>query len=296
MQELPQRNIQSKTHTFNQSMERQMKTLDHNALIHIMDANNFRWNFHKPLVVVFRNTAYDETGVGAGGLYYQEDLGDNNCDLVLLIDDKQVISLSGRSLPHRRYQERMVRGTGRANRIATGYYRRCWKKGRHRGYPALVQYRSFVILRSSDMILGNEDDWFEYGEIVSDNLHAQAPYSAGCVTIQGKALPRPTDGWALAYKWLYEDHADKTYFSAVILNHSDLDAHDCLRVGSTGDLVKAIQYALSEYKENLSVDGIFGSSVHQAVCDFQDDMGLNVDGVIGPITNSALSAEVGADL
>ncbi len=272
-----------------------MKTLEYEELERIMKANCFELEEDKPLVVVFRNTGYNGLGSSPIPFYYEEDTGDNCCDLILLVnsqeESKNIVALEGRSLPHRRYQERMVKGTGRANRITTGYYRRCWKKGRHRGYRALVQCRPFVILRSSDMLLGNEDDWFEYGEIIADNLHAHAPYSAGCVTIGGKARPRLTGHWAYTDKWLYEYNSDQTYFSAVILNHSDLEAKNRLRVGSQGPLVEEHQLALNGCGEDLKEDGIYGSLMHQAVCEFQGRIGAGVDGIIGPITTSALEDE-----
>ncbi len=50
--------------------------------------------------------------------------------------------------------------------------------------------------------------------------------------------------------------------------------------GSTGDAVRAVQVLLPQ----LTVDGIFGNHTASAVKKFQEQWGLDKDGVVGPIT------------
>lgn len=67
-----------------------------------------------------------------------------------------------------------------------------------------------------------------------------------------------------------------------------------LRQGSRGNDVITLQYLLnvvSEYYSSVpapSQDGIFGSGTQQSVVAFQRTMGLNADGVVGPLTWQAL--------
>lgn len=57
-----------------------------------------------------------------------------------------------------------------------------------------------------------------------------------------------------------------------------------LKVGSTGDSVKAIQQQLG-----ISADGIFGTQTQSAVKAFQSANGLVADGIVGPLTLAKLN-------
>ena len=62
-------------------------------------------------------------------------------------------------------------------------------------------------------------------------------------------------------------------------------SHPTLRRGSTGDAVKALQSALNALGYNCGeVDGVFGAKTEAGVRAYQTAMGLQADGVVGPLT------------
>ena len=63
-----------------------------------------------------------------------------------------------------------------------------------------------------------------------------------------------------------------------------------LKYGSRGPSVQLLQLALNRWGADvLSLDGIFGSATQAAVRQFQSRSGLAADGVVGPLTNTALT-------
>ena len=60
------------------------------------------------------------------------------------------------------------------------------------------------------------------------------------------------------------------------------------RQGDQGPEVRAIQLLLRFKGQNVDVDGIFGAQTRAAVVAFQNQSGLNPDGIVGPLTWSAL--------
>lgn len=68
-----------------------------------------------------------------------------------------------------------------------------------------------------------------------------------------------------------------------------------LRAGSRGPDVVRLQKRLQELNFDPGpVDGIFGSNTEDAVCEFQEKAGLDVDGIVGPETLKALMKGVPA--
>ena len=61
-----------------------------------------------------------------------------------------------------------------------------------------------------------------------------------------------------------------------------------LRLGSRGNDVRWLQYELTQAGYQIVVDGIFGSITDKCVRDFQLQNGLQVDGIVGPKTRTAL--------
>jgi hypothetical protein len=62
-----------------------------------------------------------------------------------------------------------------------------------------------------------------------------------------------------------------------------------------GEHVKTLQNLLNQRGAKLKVDGKFGTLTYQAVRDYQEEKGLFVDGVVGPITWGVLTAEIQPD-
>jgi peptidoglycan hydrolase-like protein with peptidoglycan-binding domain/cell wall-associated NlpC family hydrolase len=74
--------------------------------------------------------------------------------------------------------------------------------------------------------------------------------------------------------------------TAINLNSSSCPTH--IRQGAGGGCVSELQRLLKQHGDSVTVDGIFGSGTHAAVRRFQSQMGLVVDGIVGPNTKNAL--------
>src|SRR6266478_1761939 len=67
-----------------------------------------------------------------------------------------------------------------------------------------------------------------------------------------------------------------------------------LKRGSTGPEVTALQQRLQDLGfDPNGIDGIFGPGTESAVKAFQQAKGLSVDGIVGPITRTALQLDNG---
>jgi peptidoglycan hydrolase-like protein with peptidoglycan-binding domain len=62
-----------------------------------------------------------------------------------------------------------------------------------------------------------------------------------------------------------------------------------VHLGSTGDPVRATQSQLDSRNAGLTIDGDFGPASEASVRDYQADVGIAVDGVVGPVTWSLLA-------
>lgn len=65
-----------------------------------------------------------------------------------------------------------------------------------------------------------------------------------------------------------------------------------LRLGNTGEDVKWLQYALRKIGWTVSVDGIFGPNTEAKLRAFQRSIGINPDGICGPVTRIALKNRI----
>jgi peptidoglycan hydrolase-like protein with peptidoglycan-binding domain len=66
------------------------------------------------------------------------------------------------------------------------------------------------------------------------------------------------------------------------------DADTVLNQGDKGDRVKKLQQDLKDLGYKISVDSVFGKQTKAAVEQFQVDMGLSKDGIVGPATDAAI--------
>ena len=62
-----------------------------------------------------------------------------------------------------------------------------------------------------------------------------------------------------------------------------------VRRGDKGEGVKAVQWILNSCGYGCSVDGVFGANTEQRVREFQSDMLLAADGIVGSMTREALA-------
>lgn len=254
-----------------------MALLNRDFIIKKLKANRFNFDLEKrPLIIVLRETDKNLLSV--------PDNGENNCDTIILMDHKNFIPLTGRSFAHKKYQINFMKGGDGCNKIASSYVKNAWVKGLHKKYRALRQNVNFYIWRSKDLKWGNSDDTVKR-DIVGDNFHALAPWSAGCVTVQG--YPNQPDkypggirgDWKIADNYLYNIKKDFQYFDACILEHKDVstDYPVALRIGSQGIDVKNLQRLLK-----IEQDGDFGPKTFDALRDWQEDNGFFADGIGWP--------------
>lgn len=68
------------------------------------------------------------------------------------------------------------------------------------------------------------------------------------------------------------------------LPRNNLGNYPLIKRGSNGNFVFLLQYILSQYGANISVDGVFGPATEQAVRTFQQVNNLSVDGIVGQNT------------
>ncbi|MFC5702312.1 RHS repeat-associated core domain-containing protein [Cohnella faecalis] len=81
-----------------------------------------------------------------------------------------------------------------------------------------------------------------------------------------------------------------TYVNNEPMMYVDPTGHTTIRQGDKGDSVKAIQEMLVKAGYNVSTDGKFGPKTEAAIKQFQKDVGIKADGVVGNQTYNVLGA------
>ena len=215
----------------------------------IIKNNDFSYSGN-PMIVVFRNT-----DILSGD--YIEDTGENAMDGVVLYSDKNTVSMQGRTMPNKSYLDKFfadgaLNEEEKFNCAASCYLKYAFKKGDHRGRPALRQNRKFPIIRSINETFNDSDDYFMY-DWPCDNFHGWLK-SLGCWAVAGN-MDTLTDDWGIAHNWIYNIHEDVNNFDALCLEREDWENPFVkkLRFGSKGERVRKLQRALG-----VKADGDFG--------------------------------------
>ncbi len=74
------------------------------------------------------------------------------------------------------------------------------------------------------------------------------------------------------------------------------DDDTVLRIGARGDAVASLQRSLRALGYHLIIDGDYGPATQKMVADFQRDVGLTPDGIVGPATWGRIEAMTGRDV
>ena len=90
---------------------------------------------------------------------------------------------------------------------------------------------------------------------------------------------------------LFFKKADDTTTTTGPDKTSEPKKYPALRYGARGNMVELLQNHLNSCGFSIAVDGIFGSETHGAVRKFQAIYAPPVDGIVGPITWRALTAD-----
>ncbi|MCB9889373.1 MAG: caspase family protein, partial [Planctomycetes bacterium] len=211
--------------------------------------------------------------------------------------------------PGQYYTDNPMRPEGTAH-LVEGHYR--YKRGLHKGRPALVQAAPVTVWRDRD-----RDDQQDAGEVVETgwfgiNIHdggtgtQVGKWSSGCQVVHGG---RSGADWRRLMELVDANTAETVGYTLVDravlgLPFSDgaapepardgtgAAARPLLRVGCSGTEVRDLQRTLDNHGFNPGeIDGIFGRKTEQAVIGFQRAEHLQADGIVGPQTWSALSRE-----
>lgn len=74
------------------------------------------------------------------------------------------------------------------------------------------------------------------------------------------------------------------YLNTNYIPRNNISNYPTLRQGSRGNFVYLLQFILTQYGYNISVDGVFGVKTAEAVKNFQSINSIFVDGIVGPNT------------
>ena len=87
----------------------------------------------------------------------------------------------------------------------------------------------------------------------------------------------------------------KLYDMQIAQYESDTNKDGLLNIGDQGKKVTQLQKDLNTLGYKIEVDGIFGNQTENSIIDFQTDMGIGEDGMVGPSTEGALKSAVKAN-
>jgi len=162
---------------------------------------------------------------------------------------------------------------GVPDRSADGMYAWCVALGAAHGPMATMPDRPGLAVRMKQHV----GVYVGGGEVVE-----WRGFAYGCVVTKLNARP-----WLEWYELPWVEYAAQ--------DEQPQNTRRVLREGCEGEDVKALQERLAElgyghYLGRWGADGDFGLATHSAVMAFQDQHGLAVDGIVGPLTWAALDA------
>lgn len=177
----------------------------------------------------------------------------------------------------------MNRETGRRNVIFVGQVRRDKTKGVmglnwHGPHPLILHFHLDLVPQS-----GAEGE--SWSEDFSESEHDEV--QCAC---DGEA---PSDE-TIALEGLLETEAGGvTALADRLKGVAEFMFGPNLARGDGGDGVRSLQRALAVLGASLDADGTFGAQTERAVRDFQARSGMEVDGIVGPATKTAIGAALG---
>lgn len=233
--------------------------------------------------------------------------------------EEKIATFPGSTVPHIRYIKKAAENNGwGANQLMTGYYED-YRKGVHNAgedtaHDAFRQTDAHPIRRTADDFDFDNDDRVDF-ENPYDNIHAAWCMgvnhdnfaSAGCQVVLGYPRCRQRRSYPDVGAWkTFKENAyglSQNKFPYVLLNGTEAmrvaqsgsqKLAVKLRFGSKGDLVMRVQQELQKagFYEGI-LDGEFRGRTIRSVLEFQTvAFGPSADdGIIGPITASALGLE-----
>lgn len=141
--------------------------------------------------------------------------------------------------------------------------------------------------RSSYHVKGQAADIITKGRTVEQIAKFAQAIGAGGVGLYTKQNFVHVDTRATRYYWKNTGSGDRK-----VSGHGGACPYSqpktSLKKGSKGNGVRWLQWWLQLWGYNISVDGVFGPKTEKTVTDFQERLGIDVDGTVGTETRNTL--------
>ena len=216
------------------------------------------------------------------------------CTIIQMYRDR-VTAFQATTVPGAYYTQNAENDMGAA-RLMAGLW--SFKRGLHKGNPALVQNSSMLVLRDTDQDydMDFDSDYLQSG-FFGINNHAGGgsdsigKWSAGCQVIRGEVVGGQSLAWN-SKQWLnYKNRAyqaSNSVYQYLLMPYDWVEIVSAgkkaiLMIGSKGNAVSAIQSKLG-----LKIDQNYGEFTARAVMKFQKANGIQPNGCVGPQTATAM--------
>ena len=217
------------------------------------------------------------------------------CSIIQLGFNDNLCGFQATTLPGVFYEQNPMGAYGAA-RLLPGLWN--FKRGLHKGNPALIQNEKMALLRDSDK--DYEFDWdsdmFQVGFFGIDNHAgggmAVGKWSAGCQVIKGDVSGGVSRSWeSTAWSTYYKraTMANNSIYKYILIPENWLEKiygdtpSQYVFYGSSGDMVMNIQAELG-----LKADGGYGEFTMREVMKWQKVHGIQPNGICGPQTLGAM--------